>query len=83
MKKYLKFNFGKATTRSGELAFDSLKQATQALKDKKKYDYFILLNDDVFLFNKALDDMSKMIYEKNKSIKSKEFIISFDIFFIN
>ena len=50
---------------------------TKALKDKKKYDYFILLNDDVFLFNKALDDMSKMIYEKNKSIKSKEFIISF------
>ena len=34
-KDEVEINFGKATTRSGELAFDSLKQATQALKDKK------------------------------------------------
>lgn len=34
-KDEVEIKFGKATTRSGELAFDSLKQATQALKDKK------------------------------------------------
>ncbi len=34
-KDEVEINFGKATIRSGELAFDSLKQATQALKDKK------------------------------------------------
>ncbi|MBC8474389.1 MAG: 4-hydroxythreonine-4-phosphate dehydrogenase PdxA [Cryomorphaceae bacterium] len=34
-KDEVEINFGKATTRSGELAFDSLKQGTQALKDKK------------------------------------------------
>ena len=33
----------------------------KALKDKKKYDYFILLNDDVFLFNKALNMISQAI----------------------
>ena len=49
----------------------------KALKDKKKYDYFILLNDDVFLFNKALNIISKTIYNINNTEKSKEFIISF------
>ena len=34
-KDEVEIHFGKATTRSGELSFDSLKQATQALKDKK------------------------------------------------
>jgi len=34
-KDEVEISFGKATTRSGELSFDSLKQATQALKDKK------------------------------------------------
>jgi len=34
-KDEVAINFGKATTRSGELSFDSLRQATQALKDKK------------------------------------------------
>ena len=34
-KDEVEINFGKSTTRSGELSFDSLKQATQALKDKK------------------------------------------------
>ena len=34
-KDEVEINFGKATIRSGELSFDSLKQATQALKDKK------------------------------------------------
>ena len=34
-KDEVEINFGKATNRSGELSFDSLKQATQALKDKK------------------------------------------------
>jgi len=34
-KDEVEINFGEATTRSGELAFDSLKQATQDLKDKK------------------------------------------------
>jgi len=34
-KDEVEINFGKATIRSGELAFDSLKQATLALKDKK------------------------------------------------
>jgi len=34
-KDEVEINFGKATTRSGELSFDSLKKATQALKDKK------------------------------------------------
>jgi len=34
-KDEIEINFGKATKRSGELSFDSLKQATQALKDKK------------------------------------------------
>ena len=33
-KEEVEINFGKATTQSGEHAFDSLKQATQALKDK-------------------------------------------------
>ena len=49
----------------------------KALKDKKKYDYFILLNDDVFLFNKALNIISKAIYNINNTEKLKEFIISF------
>ena len=34
-KDEVEINFGKNSTRSGELSFDSLKQATQALKDKK------------------------------------------------
>jgi len=34
-KDEVEINLGKATARSGELSFDSLKQATQALKDKK------------------------------------------------
>ena len=34
-KDEVEINFGKTSTRSGELSFDSLKQATQALKDKK------------------------------------------------
>jgi len=34
-KDEVEINFGKSTTRSGELSFDSLKQATRALKDKK------------------------------------------------
>ena len=34
-KEEVEINFGKATTQSGEHAFDSLKQATQSLKDKK------------------------------------------------
>jgi len=33
-KEEVEINFGKATTQSGEHAFDSLKQAAQALKDK-------------------------------------------------
>lgn len=33
-KEDVEIHFGKATTQSGEHAFDSLKQATQALKDK-------------------------------------------------
>ena len=33
-KEEVEINFGKATTQSGEHAFDSLKQATQSLKDK-------------------------------------------------
>ena len=50
---------------------------TKALNYKKKYDYFILLNDDVFLFNKALDIISKSIGIMNNTKKFKEFIISF------
>jgi len=34
-KDEVEINFGTATIRSGELSFDSLKQATQALKDKQ------------------------------------------------
>ena len=34
-KQEVEIKFGEATTNSGEHAFDSLKQATQALKDKK------------------------------------------------
>ena len=34
-KDEVEINFGKNSTRSGELSFDSLKQATKALKDKK------------------------------------------------
>jgi GT2 family glycosyltransferase len=49
----------------------------KALKDKKKYDYFILLNDDVFLFNKALNMISQAIQSSNINNKSKKFIISF------
>ena len=49
----------------------------KALRDKKRYDYFILLNDDVFLFNKALMMMSKAIQNLNINNKSKKFIISF------
>jgi GT2 family glycosyltransferase len=49
----------------------------KALKDKKKYDYFILLNDDVFLFNKALNMISEAIYRLKNSEKLREFIIAF------